>query len=313
MAESGGAARREPRGRLERVAATRLGAVVVTHHPRGDTVERLGRIAAQGERMIVVDNASSADVVAILRALARDDPRTLLLELDENAGLSTALNLGVRAAIAEGCTHVCTFDQDSEVYEDYASCMLSLLDRLPADRALIGCNFHDRHRGGTRFASGAVGSGRPRRRTTVIGSGMLFSTALYRHVGPFDESFFIDSVDHEYCLRARSLGCLVALHPKPLIGHRIGEAPSGVLRLDTLLAYRHSSARRYTIARNTLLTVRRHGRREPLWTLRQIVRLGCEALSIALFEDDRAAKMRSFLKGLRDGLAAARPDPEITT
>lgn len=44
-----------------------------------------------------------------------------------------------------------------------------------------------------------------RERKTLITSGMLIPLSLFGKIGMFREDYFIDSVDHEFCLRARAV------------------------------------------------------------------------------------------------------------
>ena len=59
-------------------------------------------------------------------------------------------------------------------------------------------------------------------RKTVITSGCLVDAAFAREIGGFRDDFFIDQVDHEFCLRTRANGRRVAISAKPVMQHSVG-------------------------------------------------------------------------------------------
>ncbi|MEO8839731.1 MAG: hypothetical protein ABI351_13600, partial [Herbaspirillum sp.] len=143
----------------------------------------------------------------------------------------------------------------------------------------------------------------PIRRTTLITSGMLLPVGFAVAIGGFREDFFIDSVDHEFCLRAVDQGAALFVTRESLMRHSIG-APVNGGRWTRTLSSSHPPMRKYFIARNAIWTVRLHGRRHPLWSLRQFVRIGAEAIGILLFETCRSAKIAALLRGIKDGVTA---------
>jgi rhamnosyltransferase len=79
----------------------RIGAIVVTFHPRPEYSENLAKILAQVDLLIVVDNGSNEQELTQIR-LASREPGFKLIENGDNLGIAAALNLGVREAQKEG-------------------------------------------------------------------------------------------------------------------------------------------------------------------------------------------------------------------
>jgi succinoglycan biosynthesis protein ExoO len=78
--------------------------IIVASHNKGAYVEASIRSALdQGPivEVIVVDDASTDDSVAILDGLARDNPRVRLIKLPSNRGGSHCRNIGIREARGE--------------------------------------------------------------------------------------------------------------------------------------------------------------------------------------------------------------------
>src|SRR5690349_18335653 len=84
-------------------------AVVVTFFPGEDLESNLRAIAAECERVVVVDNGSGEDIGRRLQNVDGVE----LLALEKNHGVAAALNVGARRAIELGCDWMLTFDQDS--------------------------------------------------------------------------------------------------------------------------------------------------------------------------------------------------------
>ncbi len=137
------------------------------------------------------------------------------------------------------------------------------------------------------------------KRRTVITSGTLMSLELFKNIGGFREDYFIDSIDHEYCLRARANGYPVVMSCKTLMSHSIGRpGPRG----GHFLAFDHPPVRKYYMARNTLVTLKTYFWREPAWAVRQLARLIVEFLSIVFVEGDKRNKGHAFFWGLVDAV-----------
>ncbi len=122
---------------------------------------------------------------------------------------------------------------------------------------------------------------------------------LFKSIGSFREDYFIDSVDHEYCLRARSNNFSVVISCENLMSHSIGTSAS---RSSRFQAFEHPPIRKYYIARNTLVTLKDYFTREPAWAMRQLLRLAIELASIILFERDKKNKTYAVVRGIRDGI-----------
>jgi glycosyltransferase involved in cell wall biosynthesis len=79
--------------------------------------------------VIVVDDASTDDSVAIVERLARDHPRLRLIRLAKNGGVNAAINRGLREARGD---YVCFSAADDLVTADFAARSMETLARYPA-------------------------------------------------------------------------------------------------------------------------------------------------------------------------------------
>lgn len=284
-----------------------LCAVIVTYHPDEEIAARVARIAAQVDRVVIVDNHSRPDTLASLHALATQAGVEVIFNA-ENRGIAAALNQGVRRAFEQGYSFALLFDQDTVALE-----MTSVYARIYSEvsaggrEALVGANFLRSVDGqvGKKIRPGAVpagSSGLWARAVTVLTSGTLLPKTVWETLGEFRDEFFIDGVDDEYCLRARAAGVQVVRSAEPLMQHSIGEQSSYRLLGRTGWMHNYSPLRHYCRSRNALVLWRTYLWREPRWVAFHILFNVRIAGKVCLFEPQKGQKLRSIGLGIWDGL-----------
>jgi rhamnosyltransferase len=276
--------------------------VVVTYRPDHEFVIRAARLAAQVDRLIIVDNGSGSSTLESIRRWVVATPDVELIENGRNLGLAVALNQGAERAGALGYAWLLLSDQDSTVDDD-------LLDRLA--ETYRSCPFRERVKWiGANFRIPALGrngyreSGRARFSTVAaaITSGSLLDVSGFADTGPFRSEFFVDLVDTEYCFRLRSLGYQVIVSSDPLMTHQIGHAQPRKIFGRVRNISHHSAGRRYLMTRNRVMLIRNYFWREPRWLAADVVRAMGELVAIFAYEQDALDKAWGVVRGLWDGL-----------
>lgn len=284
-------------------------AIIVTYFPDPDFITRLEKVLAQFPSAIVVDNGSCGDAANVLRAL-NETPNVQLVKNMSNLGIATALNQGVEVAFRRGFEWVVTFDQDTIIFPNMRNTLTSICAAFSEGDVMVGGNYWDeRHQ--RNFIECRDKKKTYRERKTLITSGTLMSISLTKRLGGFREDYFIDSVDHEFSLRARAGGCKVLISCEPVMRHSIGSS----IKTDWISrfsSFNHAPVRKYFIARNAVATARLYFFREPAWSLRQACRLAFDLASILLFEENKAKKTKAFLIGILHGLAGKMGSIERT-
>jgi len=287
-------------------------AIVVTYHPDREFPERLGLVLPQVGALIIVDNGSDDAEATMLRELAEHPSITLVLNRN-NLGVASALNIGIRQAVARGFTSVLLLDQDSRVAANMLETLFEVYSAFPQRErlAVIGAGFVDVNRRASEEkapppADRRIAPADPdpwEEAETVITSGSLIPLASHAVIGPFREEFFIDYVDSDYCCRARAKGFSVIQTRRPLMSHAIGAwSKHRVLGLNKWTS-NHSPDRRYYIARNDTVMLREYGNYVlGLWALKSILRRFRQCKRIAFYEDMKARKIIAVLQGWWDGV-----------
>lgn len=279
----------------------RLCAIIVSHFPDARFAEYLGAIQTQCDRVLIVDNGSVGPALEMLRGLSGGP--VCLFETGRNAGLGAALNAGVAHARKLGYAWVVLFDQDSLPLADMAVCFAGILAAHPqADRvALIGSRFIDRNRQPLPVQRPAAsGEALWAEKKRVITSGMLLSLQAFDDIGPFREDFFIDTIDHEFCQRARRQGWRILQTSIPLLAHSVGHYRPHRFLGRVIWRSHHSAWRCYFMARNPMLLARES--RAPAKLLRGGYKALKNSILILLFEEDKARKIGATLTGALHGL-----------
>lgn len=276
-------------------------AVIVTFHPDEGFPDRLERILAQFPLVIIVDNGSPSVAVDMLHNQAML-PQVLLATNQTNLGIAAALNQGTELAIQQGFEWIVTFDQDTLVFPDLLATLLEIHEKSGGGNVMIGSNYWDAHRKRDFIQCKNNTQTYFLDRKTLITSGTLLSLSLFKAIGLFREDYFIDSVDHEFCLRARENGCRILISCRPVMSHRIGAHIKSTGWLRQFIPFNHSPARKYFIARNIIATVKSYFLQEPMWSMRQGWRLLLEFASILLFESKKLKKTKAFMIGIAHGV-----------
>ncbi|MFF2569937.1 glycosyltransferase family 2 protein [Streptomyces sp. NPDC058084] len=207
-------------------------------------------------RLVVADNASSDDTVAVVRALA---PEATVVETGRNGGYAFGVNAALRAAGAweDGYRAVLICNPDIRMAEGCAATLVEALGTPLPDGSAVGISvpllyeedgtlIHSLRRESSlsrALGEAVVGNRRagrfPRLSELVTapaayaaattadwatGALMALSRECVAACGPWDESFFLYSEETEYCLRAGDRGLRTRLEPAARATHLGGES-----------------------------------------------------------------------------------------
>ncbi len=265
-------------------AIPKVGIIVLNWNGWRDTIvciESIRRLDYANYRLYVVDNASADGSEQHLRAW---DATLNIIQSGANLGWAGGCNVGVRAALGEDCAHVFLLNNDAMVRPD---CLTKLVEAaaqpkaaalgslvLSADDAdhaeFAGCVVDPRTDHPRQIHGPVAEVLRDARILPVIavkGCAMLMTRAALENIGVFEEDFFLNYDETDWCYRATKAGFVNYFVPASVILHQGAVSFQGTE--NPLYAY--------FITRNRLLFARRHlgrkGRyhawRTVLWEVRQ--------------------------------------------
>lgn len=281
------------------------GTVVVFYRPDAGCIARANRLARFGP-CVVVDNTEEVCDAATLGL----DPCIHFLANGANLGIATAINQGVEALIARGCTSAILFDQDSEPSDELLRALPhTLKSELARDAkvALVGPAYEDGRLGGIapfvrfgmwRLKRIAPAGARPVEVDFLITSGSCINLAAWPAIGPMDDALFIDFVDLEWCVRARKKGFSVLGAPKLRLAHSLGGEP---VRVFGRAYPGHGALRHYYQFRNAIALMKR-GYMPWSWKSTELVKLPGRLVIYGLFMSPRSEHLKMALLGIWHGL-----------
>ncbi len=300
---------------------TGVAAVVTAFHPDEHLVRVCRSAVDQVDALVVVDDGTPAPDEAVLdacRALG-----ALVVRHPRNLGIGAALNTGVRTVreqVERGAElDILTLDQDSVLPPGYVVALVAAARRamLAGVRvAMVGPG----QATGVRRAADADGDGADKSdgsATVVyskepIQSGLLVPAATFDALGLFADELFIDGVDTELYLRARTRRMHAVAAPDARLEHRLGQRHVVRLAGRELPVVHAAAFRYYYIGRNRVLLCRRYGRSQPTWAVTSVGRDLRHLLVVTVLVPGRRARLRAYGAGLRDGVRGVtgpRPGP----
>lgn len=281
-------------------------AILVTHNPSADLHHNIASLAGQVAAVLVIDNGSSPEHAAVLEQL-RQLPSVGLIRNPVNAGIGAALNRGVRLAIERRFSWVLTLDQDSRLPAGFVDRLSGEYAKHPSRHTigLVAPRYREERLGLLHDKAQSAGPDSSIV-TTAMMSGNLVRTDVVSSIGYYDESFFIDYVDHEFCLRMGRRGFQVLQCRTAILEHNLGRMSQRNVAGRTWTTTNHSPLRRYYNARNRIRVYREYAGFAPGWVIRDLRSFVVEIGKILLLEQQREGKLRAVFRGVVEGLGAPR-------
>ena len=285
--------------------------VTVAFNPdRSRLVDQVRSLEPAVQHVVVIDNASREPVASILSGTS-----ARVVALADNAGLASAFNRGIALAREHGSEFVLILDDDSVpapgMVEALVAAYRDRSSRGAAPVAAVGPRIQDpRDRRDypfirlgwlrNRHLRCGDAASEPIACDFLISSGCLIPLAAVEAVGAFDEELFIDSVDLEWCCRARSRGLALYGICNARLDHRLGDRRLPVTDAFELVV--HSPERIYYMTRNRFLLYRR-AYMPFKWKMKDVLRWMAKFAATMLLVPPRMAYLRMTLRGLADAAA----------
>lgn len=277
-----------------------LALVVILYHPEPSHINNINNLSEHYD-LLVIDNTPEPSDYHFTQGIT-------LISLGENLGIAKALNIGIAEA-KKNHSFALLLDQDSEPTQQVIQGLMSFYrdQKKTSDIALIAPSYYDKalQRDGVFITKGrfAMKKRQPIGETAIsasylITSGSLVNLSCYDHIGPMYEDLFIDFVDIEWCLRAKSKGYKILGLPWLQMEHEIGEKPVTFLGKKSV---NHSPVRHYYYFRNVFMLLKMP--HVPWqWKLAELYKLAPRFIVYATLTNNRKKQIRHMCKGIRHGI-----------
>jgi GT2 family glycosyltransferase len=247
--------------------------IVLNWNGKDDTLaclESLEQVAYPNFEVLVVDNDSSDDSVAAIRARF---PHRPIIETGANLGYAGGNNVGLRWALEQRTDYALLLNNDTEVAPDFLCILVETVESDPTvgvagpiiyyyDQPetiwsaggridwprgqfwMLGLGMHD---------NGKPDKG-PQEVDFVTGCALLVRAKIVQEVGELDERFFMYYEEAEWCVRIAKAGYRIIHVPQARLWHKI----SPESQADSPLIH-------YYMTRNRLLFLKATGAGLRTW------------------------------------------------
>ena len=290
-------------------------AVVVSFNPHCEPLKlSLRELERQGCDCTIIDNGSAN--LSEIESLVAGLNSTSLLSQKQNLGLGAAHNIGIKFAANKNYDYVLLLDQDSHVLDN----MVANLAKAHQAKSLnnqvsaVGATYLNNDNGSESFfiRFGALKFSRYYchdkdsdgciEADFLISSGSLLSIEAIESIGQMDETLFIDHVDTEWFLRAKSKGFKAYGVCDARMQHGLGEETHVVSFAGRQRNVpQHNAFRYYYIFRNSVLLYKR-AYANNLWKWNDVQRLAMIAIMFGALKAPRLKNASMMCKGLIDGI-----------
>lgn len=243
--------------------------IIVLFNPERESLKKLFiSLKGQVNDICIVDN-SPISVINDIEDILNSIPNNIkYFDLNENKGIATAQNIGIKYAKNNSYDHVLLLDQDSFLPDNMIQELLNSEYKLlqkGVKVAAVGPAFIDEKSNEIVNAIKAklfhvqritvdINSIDPISTDYIIASGSLIRISVLTEIGYMNDELFIDWVDIEWGERANHLyGYKSFIIPTVVMRHSIGDETSKVLGRSINL---HSDFRNYFIVRNAVYLIR---------------------------------------------------------
>ncbi|KFX06796.1 hypothetical protein KP22_01520 [Pectobacterium betavasculorum] len=282
-------------------------AVVVFYNPEGDYFNRCLLIASQVDELIVYDNSIDESVITENKKNILKIDNAIYYSEGVNNGIGKALNYAVIKSKEGGYDLLFTFDQDTEVPSSYVK---SLISSYLSEKNIgaIGPIYKDINvnrecrfpvsLGPFVVRKTLSGESKIQDVLSIITSGTLYPVKIFDKIGFFDEDFFIDYIDNEFCLRLQKNGYRVCVEPKICINHALGNrtVKKSIVKFSPT---NYPFYRKYYITRNRLFVYKLYFLKYPGFVFYDFSAFALDFLRVILFESDKINKLKAYFYGVK--------------
>tara|TARA_R110001583_G_scaffold118774_1_gene270236 strand:+ start:3222 stop:4079 length:858 start_codon:yes stop_codon:yes gene_type:complete len=270
--------------------------VVVLYNPDESVCSNIASYIDYIGLLYVVDNSEQKNLLLIDKI--NSHPSVVYIDNKSNLGIASALNRGAKEAINHSASWLLTMDQDSRFDKTSLQTLVAFAYSLPEDHKVgVLSPVHKTVNADVPIIKDDILTVEV---NSVMTSGNLIYLKAFQSVGGFLEKYFIDCVDHEYCLRLKVNGFKVILHNESILEHNLGDIESRSFIGREIYYTNHSAIRRYYITRNRLDVIFRYGKVFPYFSSNEVKKIFSEWLKILFFEENKLTKTFFILKGCKD-------------
>lgn len=268
---------------------------VVLYYPTKDNIEKIKLYSSCVDKIYIFDNTENNS--RKLNEYFSNNSKFEFITYLENKGISKALNDLCQKAIEDGYDYIITMDQDSIFTSKNIELMKQFISKNNEDiYGIIAPKIEYLSKTGEVINENESTHNQLESVDWVITSGSAINLKNYIMVNGFDEKYFIDRVDCDYCKRLIQKGKLIIILNDVKLYQQLGD---GCEKVFNFIYAQHSPIRNYYIFRNRLYYAQKHmnGVKRVLYCLSGSIR---QILLVILKDNNKYAKLKMIKRGYFD-------------
>lgn len=266
---------------------------VTLFYPSENELRNLEKLISTFDTFVVYDNTDDLNISNSNRDFFNGYQRVQYFGNAYNEGLSVAFNKMCNIAYDLGSEYICLMDQDSlfEVNE-ITKIMRFIANSQIKDVAIYAPTIKYIHE---RKNEVAFNSSEYKEIDWAISSGSFLNIEVFKRTSGFDENYFIDRLDFDYCKMVKQSGFKTIEVSESCLIQNLGEA----INVFGFSISQHNALRHYYMFRNRLYYYKKksNGNKDRIKlhfaSIRQIIK-------IIIFEKEKVEKIRYIKKAVDD-------------
>lgn len=263
----------------------KVAGVVVLYNPDDDYLDNINSYINDIDRLYVIDNSKDRHDIA--------NDKIEYIFNNDNIGVAKALNMACDLAIKNKYNWILTMDQDTKFKDGVLFAMKEYIQNNDTSKDAIVVPWHNTK---LDIVKSDEKIDYP---LQVMTSGNLVNLDIYQKIGKYNEDFFIDGIDIEYCLRIKKNGYRIVRLNDVEIDHDLGNIEYHKFLGKTYLCTNHNYIRNYYIGRNYRYIREKYYDIDPEYC-EILTHLKLRIFRIVMFEKDKYRKVRNLFRGVRD-------------
>lgn len=263
---------------------------IITYNPDIDRLKKnILAIYIQVDKVYIFDNHSNnvIDIVKLCEAFSN----VVLLREKDNYGIAYALNFLCSTAIYDAYDWILTLDQDSISPNGLISTMKNYI----SDEIGILCPaiYYDGIKKNTQLKKITEEV------SACMTSASLTNLAAYKKVDGFNNDYFIDFVDNEYCMKLRLNNYKIIKVNKCVLNHQLGDTKTFKFLFIKRNLTSHKPWRLYYMARNNYNFIKKY--KKYLNYIKEKIKLYYVLFFEYIVSSNKKEAKKYIKKGLKDG------------
>jgi rhamnosyltransferase len=272
--------------------------VTILFHPqKTELINAVNTYAPNCSHCIFIDNTPTPDLTLESLLKANFGNKVIYKPLNENKGIAYALNQGFELADVLQMKYVLTMDQDSWFDTDEFFKLICTTSFHKNTAIVSASMYKPAHSLKTYSADWWKAS-------AIITSGNWVNLLAWKDVTGFQEDWFIDEIDHDFCLRLLKKNWTLLTSKKVLLSHQLGNKTSchWLITGRKMNITLHSPERTYYIIRNSIFLIKRHGLKNPLFAMNRKKMLLTKLILILALYPNKLKYVKYYMLGVKDGI-----------